>query len=91
MNTKTLITIKTDKSLKNAAQNAAQEIGLPLGTLINSFLMQFVRTKEVTLSSEYRPTPALIASIHEAEAEFARGSIPKPVRTARELIKELRS
>ena len=31
-NTKTLITVKTDKTLKLAAQNLTTEIGVPLGT-----------------------------------------------------------
>ncbi len=89
MNTKTLLTVKTDKSLKKAAQEIAGEIGIPLGTLVNTFLKQFVRNKEVTLSSEYVPTPELIASLLEAEREFADGKL-KPM-TLDELVADLRS
>ena len=50
MNTKTIINIKTEKSLKRAAQETAEELGVPLSTAINAFLKQFVRDKEITFS-----------------------------------------
>ena len=43
-----------------------KELGFSLGTLVNALLKQFVRNREVNISSEYRPTPELIASIREA-------------------------
>ena len=86
-NTKTLITVKTDKTLKQAAQNLAAEIGVPLGTLINSFLKQFVRNKEVNFSVSYKPTEYLKRSIEEGMKEFAEGKLPKPM-TLEELKKE---
>lgn len=90
-NTKTLITVKTEKSLKLAAQEVAEEIGISLGTLINSFLKQFVRTKEVSFSVSYKPNARLRASIAEAEKEYAEGKLPPPVSSVEELVKELRS
>ncbi|MBU6231170.1 MAG: type II toxin-antitoxin system RelB/DinJ family antitoxin [Patescibacteria group bacterium] len=89
-NTKTLITVKTDKSLKKAAQETAEEIGISLGTLINIFLKQFVRTKEVNFSVSYRPTPSLISAIKEAEKELAEGKLPA-AHSVDELMEELRS
>lgn len=44
---KTVVTIKTEKTLKEKAQKIAKELGFPLGTLINAFLRQFVRNKTV--------------------------------------------
>ena len=72
-NTKTLITVKTDKTLKQAAQELAAEIGVPLGTLINSFLKQFVRNKEVNFSVSYKPTEYLKRSIEESRKDYAEG------------------
>jgi addiction module RelB/DinJ family antitoxin len=89
MNTKTLLTVKTDKSLKTAAQEVAEEIGIPLGTLVNSFLKQFVRTKEAHFEISHRPTKALIAAIQEGEKEFASDKLKK--MTLEELIKDLKS
>ncbi len=90
-NTKTLITVKTDKTLKMAAQEVAETIGIPLGTLINSFLKQFVRTKEVNFSVALKPTAFLKAEIEEADREYTEGKLPPPARSIEELVKELRS
>ena len=90
MNTKTLITVKTEKSLKKAAQEVAEEIGISLGTLINSFLKQFVRDKEVNFSVSYKPSAYLRAEIEEAEKDLKEGNIKK-FKSVEELIKELRS
>ncbi len=45
MNTHTILNIKTDKKLKADAQKVAAELGVPLTTVMNSFLKQFVRDK----------------------------------------------
>lgn len=76
---KTILNIKTDKELKEAAQETAKDIGIPLGTAINAFLKQFVRDKEITLSSNNSvPTPYLQNIIREAEKEYARGESSGP-------------
>jgi addiction module RelB/DinJ family antitoxin len=77
--TKTILNFKTDKKLKKAAQDTAKELGVPLSTVMNSFLKQFVREKELTLSAEpLVPTPYLQRVIKEAEEEFARGEAIGP-------------
>jgi len=87
---KTLLTVKTDKNLKQAAQKTAEGIGVPLGTIVNSFLKQFVRTKELNLSLSYRPSASLILSIREARREYYEDKLPKAVGI-NSLIKELGS
>ena len=86
--TKTLITVKTDKSLKKAAQETAEEIGISLGTLINSFLKQFVRTKEVNFSISYKPTPYLMKAIEQSRKDFTEGRY-KTADSIEELKKQL--
>ncbi len=73
MNTKTLLTIKTDKTLKDLAQKTAEEIGIPLGTIVNALIKQFVRNREVTLSCEHNPSKYLISAIKDAEKEYRTG------------------
>lgn len=90
-NTKTLITVKTDKNLKKAVQKIVEEIGISLGTLINSYLRQMVRTKEVYFSTSNKPNPYLRAVIAEAMKEYKEGKLPQPVGSVKELVKELRS
>lgn len=87
-NTKTLITVKTEKTLKKAAQEVAEEIGISLGTLINIFLKQFVRTKEANFSVSYKPTPYLMKAIAVAEKEYAEGKLPK-ADSVEKLVKEM--
>ena len=46
----TVMSIKTDKKIKEEAQKVAKSMGFPLGTLINAFLIQLVRNKTVYFS-----------------------------------------
>lgn len=54
---KTVLNIKTDKSVKEEAQRAAKELGLPLGTIVNAWLRELAREKRVVFSVP--PTPNL--------------------------------
>jgi addiction module RelB/DinJ family antitoxin len=78
MNTHTILNIKTDKKLKADAQKVAGELGVPLSTVMNAFLKQFVRDKEITFTAnQYRPTPYLIGLIEEAKKEYESGNVKK--------------
>jgi len=78
MNTHTILNVKTDKKLKADAKGVAEELGVPLSTVINAFLKQFVRDKEITLSAnQYRPTPYLERILEEAELEYKAGKVKK--------------
>ena len=90
MNSHTILNIKTDKKLKADAQKVAGELGVPLSTVMNAFLKQFVRDKEITFSAnEYRPTPYLISLVEEARAEYEEGKLVPMSGT--DFIKHLRS
>lgn len=79
MNTKTILNVKTEKSLKRAAQETAEELGMPLSTAINAFLKQFVREKEITLSAnKLKPTPYLQKILKDADEEYIRGEALGP-------------
>jgi len=79
MNTKTILNIKIDKSIKEDAQKVSKELGLPLGTAITAFLKQFIREKEITLSSnEYVPSTYLQQIIKDAEKEYLKGESVGP-------------
>ena len=75
MNTHTILNIKTDKKLKASAKAVADDLGVPLSTVVNAFLKQFVRDKSITLSArEYQPTPFLVEAIEEARLQRATGA-----------------
>lgn len=48
---KTVISIKVDSDIRDKARKLAREIGLPLSTLVNAQLRQFVRDKTVSISA----------------------------------------
>jgi addiction module RelB/DinJ family antitoxin len=47
----TTLTIKTPKKLRDEAKKTAEKIGLPLTTVVNAMLRQFVLDQEITLSA----------------------------------------
>ncbi len=71
----TMISVKMDKKLKAAAQKTARDLGLPLGTLINVFLRQFVRDKEFTLSVSETPSAYLREVIARSDEELRLGKV----------------
>ena len=71
---KTVINIKTDKEIKEKAQKLAHELGVPLSTLVNAYLRQFIRTREFSFSLAYSMSPELEKIIDEVEKDI--GGIP---------------
>ena len=51
-NQNTTLLLKTTKALKNEASLVAKELGVPLTTVINAYLRQFVREREIHISME---------------------------------------
>ncbi len=86
---KTLLSIKTDKAVKLSAKRAAEELGMPLGTIINAFLRQLGRDKEISFSAPYKPTKYLERIIVEAEREWKAGKVTGPFATVADLRKNL--
>jgi len=56
---KTAINIRTNKEVKEKAQRTAHDLGLPPSTVINAYLHQFIRTKEVHFHLEGELKPAV--------------------------------
>lgn len=76
---KTLISIKTEKNLKERAKRVAAELGISLSDVVNESLRQLVKNREVTFSAAPRMTPELEAIIKGAEEDFATGKNMSPV------------
>lgn len=47
----TTLTIKTPKKLRDDAKRTAAELGIPLTTVMNAMLKQFVREQTITVSA----------------------------------------
>ena len=81
--------IKINKPLKQKAQKLAKEMGLPLSTLVNNYLKDFVVERRVVFEAPM-PNKKTIAAIKAARKEYAEGKTPGPF-TADEFIKHLKS
>jgi addiction module RelB/DinJ family antitoxin len=92
MSTKTILNFKVDQKLKASAKNTAQKLGIPLSTVLNAFLRQFVNEKEVTFSlPAYKPSKLLIGIIKNAEKDLDNGNVGGPFNSVDVLIKNLNS
>lgn len=84
-NTKTLLTVKIDKTLKAQAEKIAAEFGLPLGTMVNSLIRRTVNEGRMELIAV---KPAALRRINRIRKEMREGKGHGPF-TFDELRKEL--
>ena len=70
MNTKTTITFKTDKKLRDAAKHTAMKLGIPLTTVMNAQLAQFVSEGRFEVS--LIPRPEKVREWNRMSDEFER-------------------
>lgn len=64
------MSIKTDKEVKEGAQEVAREIGVPLSIIINAYLKEFILTRQVRLVAPPKMTPHLERIIQKAEKDY---------------------
>lgn len=76
---KTIINLKVSKDLKREAQELADEIGVPLTTVITANLKEFVRSRSLTVSALPRLKPEIEKELGEAIADFKAGRNTSPV------------
>ena len=76
---KTMINIKADKEIKERAQGIAQELGLPLSTVINAYLRQFIRNKEVHFFIEGELKPSVKRRLNRLHKDVKEGKNLSPV------------
>ncbi|OHA89602.1 MAG: hypothetical protein A3C70_02500 [Candidatus Zambryskibacteria bacterium RIFCSPHIGHO2_02_FULL_43_14] len=75
---KTQLIVKTDKEVKIQAQKTAKELGLPLSTLINAYLKQFIATKEAEFRVIPKMTPRLERLIERVRKDVREGKNLSP-------------
>lgn len=69
MNT-AILNIKTDPETKEQIKNFAQQVGLPVSSLLNAQIKQILRTGKVEFNTNLTPTPYLKSIIKEAESDY---------------------
>lgn len=70
---KSVINFKVDSEVKDQAQLLARELGVPLSTVINAQLKQFLRERSLAVDATPRMTPYLESILTEVEADRALG------------------
>jgi addiction module RelB/DinJ family antitoxin len=89
---KTVLNIKTDVSVKRQAQDLARELGVPLSTVVNAYLKEFIREKELRLSASPRLRPSVEKELKKLIDEADRGMHISPeFSSAEEAIAYLES
>ena len=87
----TTMLIKTDKILKNKAQKLAKEMGLPLGTLVNNYLKNFIIERQAIFTAPM-PNNATIKAIEQYKKDKETGkNLYGPFDTVSDLMKSLNS
>ena len=75
---KTLLNIKTYAEVKTEAQHVARELGVPLSTIINAYLKEFIREREVHLSLALHMSPRLEKLLERVEKDIKKGENLSP-------------
>ena len=89
---KITINIKADKEVKKRAQKVAADLGIPLSTIINAYLNQFIRTKEVHFYLEGELKPSVKKRLDRLQREAMEGKNLSPAfRTPQEMDAYLKS
>ena len=89
---KITINIKADKEVKKKAQKVAADLGMPLSTIINAYLNQFIRTKEVHFYLEGELKPSVKKRLDRFQREAMEGKNLSPAfRTPQEMDAYLKS
>ena len=89
---KTVVNIKTDVQVKRGAQKIAKELGLPLSTVVNAYLKEFIRERGVTFSLAPRLRPEIQKLVAQAEEDYKAGrNISPAFETAEEMDRYLNS
>lgn len=87
----TTMLIKTDKGLKLKAQALARSMGLPLGTVVNNYLRNFVIEQRVVFNNPM-PNKKTIQTIEEVRRDIKAGkNLSGSFDTAKEAIAYLKN
>lgn len=75
---KTILNVKVSKTLKKEAQELADEIGLPLSTIVIVNLKEFVRSRSLTISALPHLKPEVEKEFSQAIADYRAGKSVSP-------------
>jgi len=83
---KTVLNVKIDTNLKKDAQKLAKSIGLPLSTIVNRLLEQFIIERTITFEEPLAPNTHTAKTIDQARADYKAGKTAGPFKTIDEMF-----
>ena len=89
---KTILNVKVNKDLKESAREVARDLGLPLGTIINSYLRRLVDERRVEFVAHPMPNKETQKLLAEIDKDIKEGkNLVGPFESAEEMDKYLNS
>ncbi|MFZ2886806.1 MAG: type II toxin-antitoxin system RelB/DinJ family antitoxin [Minisyncoccia bacterium] len=88
---KTMLSVKTDAKLKKKAQDVARDLGLPLGTIINRYLKDFVAHQRIVFERPEIPNAETREAIEDTLRDLKTGENMIAFKSAKEMDKYLLS
>jgi len=88
---KTILNVKVDVEAKAKAKEIALEMGVPLSTIINAQLREFIRTREFSVKMEPELKPEVEKDLIRMVREYEKDpSVAYSFNSAKDAIKFLR-
>jgi addiction module RelB/DinJ family antitoxin len=75
---KTVLNVKVDTEVRDDARTVANAIGIPLSTVVNAYLKDFIRNRHITLSADPQYNPRIVKELHQLSAEMKKGKNVSP-------------
>lgn len=92
MTEKTVLNIKINKDLKESVREVAQELGLPLSIIVNSYLRRFVDERRIEFVAHPTPNKETQKLLKEISKDIDAGkNLYGPFDTAEEMDNYLNS
>ena len=80
-----MINVKTDTKLKKRAQEVARDLGLPLGTIINRYLQEFVIDQRVVFQRPEVPNTETRKILKQTHEDIKKGKNIVSFKSSKEM------
>jgi antitoxin component of RelBE/YafQ-DinJ toxin-antitoxin module len=86
-----ILSIKVDEAVKTRAQAVAGSFGIPLSTLVNTYLIELGETQTIHFSAVEVMTPKMEKLVENAEKEIKAGETVGPFNSSKATTEFLKS
>lgn len=76
-----MLNIKIEKDLKTKAQKVAKDMGLPLSSILNRYIKEFVQEKRVEFKESYVPNAKTAKLLDKIDRDIKEGKNLSPTFT----------